>query len=215
MEKALLQIINLTIGYQGIPLLPKLNFSCNEGEITMLKGPNGTGKTCLFQSLVAFIPCLNGEIFFENKNITTSTLLQRRKKGISLCPEGRMIFPNLTVSENLVTGQAVKGLFYRNTKQKMDEMYALFPKLYERRNQSGGTLSGGEQQMLALARSIIIKPKLLLLDEPLLGLSRLIMDDILTIITDVSKTGVSILLTDQNEEVIKDISHRVILLNKN
>lgn len=213
MERTLLKIINLEIGYQGVPLITKLNFSCNEGKIITIIGANGTGKTCLFKSIIGIIPCLSGEIFFEDKNITASTLQQRRNMGISLCPEGRMIFPNLTVSENLKTGLAVMGLLYQNTKQKIDEMYSLFPKLYERRNQLGGTLSGGEQQMLALARSIIIKPKLLLLDEPMLGLSRLIMDDILKIISDISKTGVSILLTDQNDERIKNVSDDIITLN--
>jgi len=213
MKETLLKIINLEIGYQGVPLIAKLNFSCNEGEIITIIAPNGIGKSCLFKSIIGIIPCLSGEIFFENKNITASTLQQRRNMGINLCPEGRMIFPNLTVSENLKTGLAVMGLLFQHTKQKMDEMYSLFPKLYERRNQLGGTLSGGEQQMLALARSIIIKPKLLLLDEPMLGLSRLIMDDILKIISDISKTGVSILLTDQNDERIKDISDGIITLN--
>ena len=206
MKKVILELKKLKIGYKGVPLINDINLTSNEGECIQIFGPNGTGKTCLFKTIIGIIPSLDGEIFFEDNNITYSTLQQRRKMGISLCPEGRMIFPNLTVEENLKTGLAIKGLFVKNKKQKLDEMYELFPKLYERRNQLGGTLSGGEQQMLALARAVIIEPKLLLLDEPLLGLSGLIIDDILKIIRDVAKKDGSKIVTEENEDRMKKVS---------
>ena len=212
MTDILLNIKNIQIGYQAIPLITNFNLVCRKGDILTIVGTNGTGKSCLFRTIMGIIPCLEGELFFCDQDITNTTLNQRRLLGISLCPEGRLIFPNLTVSENLKTGMAINGLFYKKDKERIDETFSKFPKLYERRNQLGGTLSGGEQQLLALARSIILKPKLLLLDEPTLGISRLILDDVIKVILNLSNMGILILLTDQNEDKFKDISSCVITL---
>ena len=212
MSDILLNIENMQIGYQTIPLISNFNFTCQKGDIFTIVGANGTGKSCLFKTIMGIIPCLKGRIFFCDQDITNTNLNQRRALGINLCPEGRLIFPNLTVSENLKTGIAIKGLFYKKDNERMNEIFSIFPKLYERRGQLGGTLSGGEQQLLALARAIILKPNLLLLDEPTLGISRLILDDIIKVLFNLSNMGISILLTDQNEEKFKDISTSIITI---
>jgi branched-chain amino acid transport system ATP-binding protein len=212
--ESILKIQNLTIGYDSVPLLQNININCQKGEIVLLCGPNGTGKSCLFKTLMGIIPSIKGNILFNFDDITSLSLLQRRKLGINLSPEGRNIFPNLTVEENLKVGMAIKGLFVNNQKQKISEVYFKFPKLLDRKNQLGGTLSGGEQQLLALARATIVYPKLLLLDEPTLGLSNFIINDIIEIISDLASSGITIMLADQNYQLYAKFTNRIIHLNE-
>lgn len=192
----MLKIENLCVNYGGIEALKGISFEVKEGQIVTLIGANGAGKSTTLRAIVGLVKSRAGNIYFNDINLLKLNTQDIVKKGITLVPEGRRIFPNLTVLENLKI-----GAFIRNDKE-IDEdikwVFDLFPRLKERTWQLAGTLSGGEQQMLAVGRALMSRPKLLMMDEPSLGLAPIIVNEIFEIIKEIRKQGVTILLIEQN-----------------
>lgn len=193
----LLKIEDLHTNYGAIHALKGISLEVNEGEIVCLIGSNGAGKTTLVNSIVGIVKSSSGQITFDGKDITHVPAHAMTKAGIGISPEGREVFPELTVEENLRIGAfIVKD--QNQIKESYERVYALFPRLKERTTQLAGTLSGGEQQMLAVARALMSHPKILMMDEPSLGLAPLIVKDIFSIIREINKQGVTVLLIEQN-----------------
>lgn len=208
---ALLEVNNLTVYYGVICALKGISFEVNQGEIVSLIGANGAGKTTTMQSTVGLIPKKAGTVLFDGQDITKTPCHKIVHMGMTQVPEGRRIFQELTVYENLMMGAySVKdgSLF----KTDLESIFTRFPRLAERRNQIAGTLSGGEQQMLAMSRALMSHPKLLMLDEPSMGLSPLLVDQVFEIIKDVNKDGTTILLVEQNAGKSLAISDRAYVL---
>ena len=208
---ALLEVKDLSVYYGVICALKGINFEVGEGEIVSLIGANGAGKTTTMQSVVGLIPKKSGSVIFDGKDITKTPCHKIVHLGMTQVPEGRRIFQELTVYENLLMGafsQKNKSSF----KQDIEEIYTRFPRLAERRNQIAGTLSGGEQQMLAMGRALMSHPKLLMLDEPSMGLSPLLVDQVFEIIKDINKSGTTVLLVEQNAGKALAISDRTYVL---
>lgn len=206
--KQLLNVTNLQVHYGPVQAIKGIDFHVNEGELVALIGSNGAGKTTTLMALSGVLPC-TGSIEFRGESIKGLRSDKVFNKGLVHCPEGRGIFGNLTVNENLQLG------FSRNTKDKaknMERVLELFPRLKERLKQKAGTLSGGEQQMLAIARAYLARPKLLVLDEPSLGLAPKIVEQIFSLIETLHKEGISILLVEQNAHKAMQISERVYVL---
>lgn len=193
----MLKIENLVVAYGGIEALKGINIDVEEGKIVTLVGANGAGKSTMLRSIVGLVKPKNGSITYQGKNLLTVKSHNIVKNGITLVPEGRRIFPDLTVLENLKIG-AYTRKDDKEIKKDAEWVYSLFPKLKEREWQLAGTLSGGEQQMLAVGRALMSRPKLLMMDEPSLGLAPLIVKDIFNIIQEIHKLGVTILLIEQN-----------------
>ena len=191
----ILEIRNLVVSYGGIEAVKGISFDVEEGSIVTLIGANGAGKSSTLRSIAGLVKPAGGEINFRGDNITGRDSAIIVKKGITLVPEGRRIFPDLTVLENLKV-----GAYLRNDDISGDIawVYDLFPRLKERSWQPGGTLSGGEQQMLAVARALMSKPKLIMMDEPSLGLAPLVVRGIFDIIREINAQGVTVLLIEQN-----------------
>jgi branched-chain amino acid transport system ATP-binding protein len=193
----MLKIDDLNVYYGGIHALDGVCLRVPENQIVTLVGANGAGKSTLLRAICNLIPISAGKITFLNQNITSMDTVKIVKKGITLVPEGRKIFSNLSVLENLYM-----GAYARNDKleinEDIDEMYNLFPRLKERQGQVAGTLSGGEQQMLAIARALMSRPTLLMMDEPSLGLAPLLVKEVFRIIKDIHSKGMTILLIEQN-----------------
>ena len=208
---ALLEIKNLEVYYGVICALKGISFEVNEGEIVTLIGANGAGKTTTMQSVVGLIPARAGTVTFDGKNISHLPCHKIVHLGMTQVPEGRRIFQELTVYENLLMGAySIKDS--SGFKNDIDAVYTRFPRLAERKNQIAGTLSGGEQQMLAMGRAIMSHPKLLMLDEPSMGLSPLLVDQVFEIIMDINKDGTTILLVEQNAGKSLAISDRAYVL---
>lgn len=208
---ALLEVNNLTVYYGVICALKGISFEVNQGEIVSLIGANGAGKTTTMQSTVGLIPKKAGSVLFDGQDITKTPCHKIVHMGMTQVPEGRRIFQELTVYENLMMGaysMKDSSLF----KTDLESIYTRFPRLAERRNQIAGTLSGGEQQMLAMSRALMSHPKLLMLDEPSMGLSPLLVDQVFEIIKDVNKDGTTILLVEQNAGKSLAISDRAYVL---
>ncbi len=193
----MLDIKNLVAGYNNVPVLKNLNISANSGEITVVIGPNGAGKSTLLKTISGLIPTSQGSIIFDSNEISKMPPDEIVKLGIIHVPEGRMIFNRLTVSENLLMG-AFQQSSANKKKEDFDRVLHLFPILSKRLSQLGGTLSGGEQQMLAIGRGLMSSPKLLMLDEPSLGIAPIIVEQIFNLIEEIKKAGVSILMVEQN-----------------
>lgn len=193
----MLKIENLVVTYGGIEALKGISLEVEEGKIVTLVGANGAGKSTMLRSIVGLVKPKNGSISYQSKNLLAEKRHNIVKNGITLVPEGRRIFPDLTVLENLKIG-AYTRKDEKGIKDDIDWVYSLFPKLKEREWQLAGTLSGGEQQMLAVGRALMSRPKLLMMDEPSLGLAPLIIKDIFNIIQEINKQGVTILLIEQN-----------------
>jgi len=206
----LLRVEDLVSGYGKIEVLKKVSITVNEGEIVCVLGANGAGKTTLINTISGLVPVRSGKILFMGKDITHMSPHKRVELGLVQVPEGRKIFPKLTVLENLEI-----GAFTVNStelkKKNLEWIYSLFPILYERRNQKAGTLSGGEQQMLAIGRALMSNPKLLMLDEPSMGLAVKMMSLIFDVIKEISKK-VSILLVEQNANKALSIVDRGYLI---
>ncbi len=194
---ALLEAEGVVAGYGDIEIVHGLGFGATKGEVTALVGANGAGKTTLMRALAGVLPIKAGTLRFAGRDIGRARAHARVEAGIVLVPEGRLIFPHMSVAENLRIG-AINRRARRDTARTTDEIYALFPRLAERRNQLGGTLSGGEQQMLALGRGLMAKPTLLLLDEPTLGLAPIVAKLIFATIERLSESGLSIVLAEQD-----------------
>ncbi|MFL0269167.1 ABC transporter ATP-binding protein [Candidatus Clostridium radicumherbarum] len=193
----MLNIDNLTVSYGGIEALRGVSLNVEEGKIVTLVGANGAGKSTMLRSIVGLVKPKGGTISYMNKNIINKKTKDMVKDGIVLVPEGRRVFSNLTVLENLKIGAFIRK-DDKNIKSDMEWVYSLFPRLKERNWQLAGTLSGGEQQMLAVGRALMSRPKLLMMDEPSLGLAPLVVKDIFSIIKEIHKQGVTILLIEQN-----------------
>jgi len=192
-----LEINNLVAGYNNVPILKNLNISANSGDITVVIGPNGAGKSTLLKTISGLIKTSQGSIKFEGNEISKMPPDEIVKLGIIHVPEGRMIFNRLTVSENLLMG-AFQQSSANKKKEDFDRVLQLFPILSKRLGQLGGTLSGGEQQMLAIGRGLMSSPKLLMLDEPSLGIAPIIVEQIFNLINEIKEAGVSILMVEQN-----------------
>ena len=208
---ALLEVKDLEVYYGVIRALKGISFEVNEGEIVTLIGANGAGKTTTMQSVIGLIPARNGQIIFDGEDITKTPCHKIVHLGMSQVPEGRRVFQELTVYENLMMG-AFSQKKNNTFKEDLDRIYERFPRLAERRNQIAGTLSGGEQQMLAMGRALMSHPKLLMLDEPSMGLSPLLVDQVFQIIKDINKDGTTILLVEQNAGKSLAISDRAYVL---
>jgi len=203
--ESILQINNLNVSYGSIAALKGLSLSVNAGEIVVLVGANGAGKTTLLRTISGLIKPKNGEIIFEGKRIDNLHAHKIVSLGISHAPEGRRIFGTLTVYENLVLGAYTQKEL---DKSKLEWVYSLFPRLKERSNQLAGTLSGGEQQMLAVGRALMSDPKLLLLDEPSLGLSPVLTKVIFNTVLQIRDKGVTILMVEQNAKAALKLADR-------
>lgn len=208
---ALLEIKDLEVNYGVIRALKKISFEVNKGEIVSLIGANGAGKTTTMQSIMGLIPITSGSVVYDGQDITKTHGHKLVKLGMSQVPEGRRVFQELTVYENLIMG-AYTQTDKKKIKEDIDEICTRFPRLGERRKQIAGTLSGGEQQMLAMGRAMMSHPKLLMLDEPSMGLSPLLVDQIFDIIKDYHKSGTTILLVEQNAKKALSISDRAYVL---
>ena len=208
---ALLEVKDLEVYYGVIQALKGISFEVNEGEIVTLIGANGAGKTTTMQSVIGLIPSKAGTVSYEGKNITHVPCHKLVKLGMAQVPEGRRVFQELTVYDNLLMGaytQTDKKLI----KETIERIYERFPRLKERMNQIAGTLSGGEQQMLAMGRALMCRPKLIMLDEPSMGLSPLLVDEVFTIIKDLNAEGTTVLLVEQNAGKSLAISDRAYVL---
>jgi len=208
---ALLEVKNLEVYYGVINALKGISFEVNEGEIVTLIGANGAGKTTTMQSVIGLIPSRGGTVVYDGVDITKMSCHKIVHLGMSQVPEGRRVFQELTVYENLMMG-AFSQKKDVNFKEDIEKIYTRFPRLAERKNQIAGTLSGGEQQMLAMGRALMSHPKLLMLDEPSMGLSPLLVDQVFEIIKDINKDGTTILLVEQNAGKSLAISDRAYVL---
>lgn len=208
---ALLEVKDLEVYYGVINALKGISFEVNEGEIVTLIGANGAGKTTTMQSVIGLIPSRAGTVIYDGKDITKMPCHKIVHLGMSQVPEGRRVFQELSVYENLMMGAYSQGK-NNNFKADLESIYERFPRLAERRNQIAGTLSGGEQQMLAMGRALMSHPKLLMLDEPSMGLSPLLVDQVFEIIKDINKDGTTILLVEQNAGKSLAISDRAYVL---
>ena len=208
---ALLEVKNLEVSYGVIRALKSISFHVDEGEIVSLIGANGAGKTTTMQSIMGLIPIKSGTVIYDGKDITKTPGYKLVSLGMSQVPEGRRVFQELTVYENLVLGAYTKN-DKAKIKEDIEEICTMFPRLGERRKQVAGTLSGGEQQMLAMGRAMMSHPKLLMLDEPSMGLSPLLVDQVFDIIKDYHKKGVTVLLVEQNAKKALSIADRAYVL---
>ena len=195
MSDTILSIRDLKVNYGGIEAVKGISFDVPQGHIVTLIGANGAGKSSTLRAIAGLVKPKGGVIEFEGENITGKDTTVIVKKGITLVPEGRRIFPDLTVLENLRVGAYMRS---DDITPDINWVFELFPRLKERSWQAGGTLSGGEQQMLAVGRALMSRPKLMMMDEPSLGLAPLIVRDIFSIIKEINKRGVTILLIEQN-----------------
>ncbi|HWQ41070.1 MAG TPA: ABC transporter ATP-binding protein [Desulfosporosinus sp.] len=193
----MLKIENLSVAYGGIEALKGISLEVEEGKIVTLVGANGAGKSTMLRSIVGLVKPKAGSITYQGKNLFAVKRHDLVKNGIALVPEGRRVFPDMTVLENLKIG-AFTRKDHQEIKADLEWVYTLFPRLREREWQPAGTLSGGEQQMLAVGRALMSRPKLLMMDEPSLGLAPLIIKDIFTIIRQIHSQGMTILLIEQN-----------------
>jgi branched-chain amino acid transport system ATP-binding protein len=203
----LLTVDDLRAGYGAIEVLKGIALRVEPGEIVTLIGANGAGKTTTLMTICGFVPARQGDITFDGKSLRGQPAHEIVKRGLIQSPEGRKIFPRLTVEENLEMGAFTRRDRDAIAKDK-ERMFQLFPILAERRAQAGGTLSGGEQQMLAVSRAMMARPRLLLLDEPSLGLAPLIVARIFEVIKQLNEEGVTILLVEQNARMALKLAHR-------
>ena len=201
----MLEIRNLNVHYGGIHALRGINLEVDDGKIISLIGANGVGKSTTLKSVMGLVPKSAGSVVWNGRDITRLETKEIVKAGIALCPEGRKVFPDLTVAENLTIGAYLRK-DKEEIKKDRDWVYELFPRMKEREWQLAGTLSGGEQQMLAVGRALMTKPKLLMLDEPSLGLAPLVIKDIFSIIRQIKEAGVNVLLIEQNAKAALEIS---------
>jgi len=208
----MLQISDLSIYYGKSIALRSVTLEVGDGEIVSLLGANGAGKSTTLRTISGLLTPRSGEILFMGEKISGLPPHKIVRKGVSHCPEGRRIFPDLTVYENLVMMGAYLRSDRKEVMESLENMYSLFPKLKERINQRGGTLSGGEQQMLAIGRALMSNPKLLLLDEPSLGLAPSAVQDLARRIREIHASGVTVLLVEQNAHMALGISDRAYVL---
>ena len=213
MNDSLLQISDIATAYGNIEALKGVNLAAADGEITCLLGPNGAGKTTLMMTIAGILKPRRGSITLRGEEIAGRSARHIVERGIALVPENRLVFPDMTVEENLRA-----GAFARNDASGVDQdvqaMFSRFPRLEERSTQNAGTLSGGEQQMLAISRALMARPKLLLMDEPSLGLAPLIVEDIFRIIRELNRDGTTIFLVEQNAHMALQVADHFYLIEQ-
>lgn len=205
----ILEVKNLSVSYGPVKALENVSFFVEKGEIVAMIGPNGAGKSTALNAVCGLIPVNRGEIRFQDEDIKGLTPDRLVKRGLCLVPEGRRIFPTMSVFENLEMGAfTVRRNRNLKVKDRTEKVFKLFPILKERRRQKAGTLSSGEQQMLAIGRALMLKPSLLLLDEPSLGLSPNYVEAVFKKLVEINKSGTSILIVEQNARMALDVCHR-------
>ena len=203
----MLKISNLEVNYGKMQVIKGISLEVKEGELISVIGPNGAGKTTLIRTIMGLKKAASGSIFFEDKDITALPAWKRADMGIGYVPEGRRVFGNLTVEENLLTGcYKVKDNVRKRASIK--RVYELFPRLEERKNQSARTMSGGEQQMLAIGRALVLEPRLLLIDEVSMGLMPIMVNTCFKIIKDLNDSGITVLVVEQNANKALKIANR-------
>jgi len=207
----MLRVDNITVFYGAIQALKGISFHVDQGEIVTLIGANGAGKTSILQAISGIIPCKSGDISFLDHNINKTPAHDRVSMGLVQVPEGRRVFSRMTVLENLEM-----GAYTRPASEKLDDdlerVFEHFPRLKERRKQHAGTLSGGEQQMLAIGRALMGRPKLMMMDEPSMGLSPILVQEIFSIIREINASGTTVLLVEQNAHMALSTAHRAYVL---
>jgi branched-chain amino acid transport system ATP-binding protein len=208
----LLEVKDLKVSYGKIEAIKGISLNVKKGEIVTLVGANGAGKTTLLKTISGILKPSAGVINFEDKDIQSIAPHNRVLEGLCQAPEGRGIFPGMTVLENLEMGKYSRPDWKNELKEDLDRIYTLFPRLKERQNQAGGTLSGGEQQMLSIGRALMSRPRLLLLDEPSMGLAPMFIQQIFNIIREIQSQGVSILLVEQNAAQALSCANRAYIL---
>jgi branched-chain amino acid transport system ATP-binding protein len=207
----LLEARHIETGYGKKPVVRDVSVSINHGEILAMIGPNGAGKSTVLKAICGLLPVWRGDVLFEQKSISGSTPAKNVSRGMTFCPQGNRVFHGLTVKENLEIGGY--SLSQREVKERIAQVVELFPALKDRPRQDAGSLSGGEQQMLALARALVAKPKLLMLDEPSLGLAPNLLADMFTRIVEINRqTGVAILIVEQKVDMVLSICSRAYAL---
>jgi branched-chain amino acid transport system ATP-binding protein len=208
----MLDVRGISVAYGPLTAVRNLSLSVADGSIVSLIGSNGAGKTTTMKAIIGLKPVSGGEIYFDGERIDGVAAPQRVGRGIALSPEGRRVFPQMSVLDNLLVG----GYSRRDKAQQkktLDQIYGYFPRLVERRSQMAGSLSGGEQQMVAIGRALMARPRLLLLDEPSLGLAPIIVDEIARIIAEINRDiGVSIVLVEQNVKLALNLCHEAFVL---
>lgn len=207
----MLKIDNINVYYGAIHALKGISVEVNQGEIVTLIGANGAGKSTTLRTISGLLKPKSGQIVFEGQNIGGMAAQNIVKLGISQVPEGRRVFANMTVLENLELGAYLRS-DSKEIKSDMDTVFSRFPRLAERKSQLAGTLSGGEQQMLAMGRALMSRPRILLLDEPSMGLAPLLVKEIFSIIKDINATGTTILLVEQNAHMALSIANKAYVL---
>jgi branched-chain amino acid transport system ATP-binding protein len=203
----LLALKRLAVSYGGIQAVKGIDLDVNAGELVCLIGANGAGKTTTLKGVCGMLPIKSGTIHYDGHDITGRPPFELVRGGLAMVPEGRGVFGALTIEENLAMGAYVRH-DKNGVKADVERVFALFPRLKERRRQTAGTLSGGEQQMLAIGRALMSKPRLLLLDEPSMGLAPLMVQKVFETVLAVSREGVTILLIEQNAKLALEVSHR-------
>lgn len=204
----LLEVKDLHVFYGKIEAIKGISFGVNEGEVVTLIGANGAGKTTTMRTISGVRPVAQGSVLFEGEDITKMAPHDRVKRGICQAPEGRGIFPGMTVRENLDMGTYIRGYKSDTKAADLEHVMDLFPRLRERISQLGGTLSGGEQQMLAIGRALMSRPRLLLLDEPSMGLAPMLIAQIFEIVRTINSEGISVLMVEQNATQALRTAHR-------
>jgi len=208
----LLEVKDLRVSYGKIEAIKGISLHVEKGEIVTLVGANGAGKTTLLKTISGILKPSQGVINFEDKDVQKIAPHDRVLEGLCQAPEGRGIFPGMTVLENLEMGKFARKDWKKELDEDLEKIYTLFPRLKERQNQAGGTLSGGEQQMLSIGRALMARPRLLLLDEPSMGLAPMFIQQIFKIIREIQQQGVSILLVEQNAAQALACANRAYIL---
>lgn len=207
----MLEIRNLRAGYGAINVLWDVNLSFSEGQLTTIVGPNGAGKSTLLKTIMGLIPASQGDITLRGVSLAKTRTWEMAEQGVILVPEGRLVFRDMSVEENLIMGAFAKSK--RSAMERnIERAYTLFPKLKERRKQLAGSLSGGEAQMVAMARGMMAEPRILLIDEPSLGLAPVIVQEIFNILRRLKEEGVTIVLVEQNTHMALSVAERVYMM---
>lgn len=204
----MLQVSDLTVSYGASPAVHGVSIRVDAGELVVLLGANGAGKTTLFRAISGLVRPQAGRIAFAGEHLTGRSPAAIVAAGISQCPEGRLLFPRLSVEKNLLLGAYTCRRPRSALRKSLEDVYTLFPALYEKRHQPAGALSGGQQQMVAIGRAWMARPKLLLLDEPTLGLAPVVAEQTLAAVADINRGGTMVLLAEQNAQAALAIAHR-------
>jgi len=214
MTEELLKVENIKSGYGDLTVLFDVSLYVRKGERVGILGPNGAGKTTLINTIIGIADIKAGKVFFNGEDITKLPPHKKVEKGIVVIPEGRRLFPKMTVLENLRTAALTTVKAKRNYEKNLDFVFSLFPRLKERLNQKSSTLSGGEQQMLAIARGLMMEPLIMLLDEPSQGLAPILVEKVYEALDEMSKRGVTIFIVEQHIAQILDFADRIYLIDR-